>query len=480
MMKSIKIKLFSGIVLILSTFIIGIATYGIIYKDFFQREKLKEMNVVIEEIKDYIDEDYNNRIDEKLEGLSEKYSVQIDIKDVITLDSMFSSHKIGKNNMMNGQHRFEVIEFIGEKEGISETITLDKSTGVEFLTVVGNSESSYEISVKTPITVIDDAVNKSMKLLFMIMLPVTFIALFITTLFSRQFTKPVIEITKKTRKIEELNFSEDLNIKSMDEIGTLAKSVNNLSFKIEETLKDLKEKNLELETMMENEKKNQLSRREFVSSVSHELKSPITVISGYIQALQGGFISLDEDRKYYLDVIGEETERLGVIVNDLLDLYKLESNTFKLNKKEANINSLIKKILEKNKFVFEELNINLNFMEGKNVTVFVDEVRLEQAVQNYINNAITHVDENKIIEIDLKVSEDNLVISVYNSGINIEDENLHRIWEGFVRVDKVRNYKEKRLGLGLAIVKQIVTLHEGTYGVKNKEQGVEFWITLKL
>lgn len=479
-MKSIKLKLFSGIVLIFSIFILGIATYGVTYKDFFQREKLMEMNEVIEEIKNYIDKDYDNRVDGKLEGLSEKYSVQIDIKDVLTSESIFSSHKMGKNNMMNGQHRFEVIESIGEKEGVSETITLDRSTGVEFLTAVGKNVYTYEITVKTPITVIDDAVNKSMKLLFMIMVPVGFIALFITALFSRQFTKPVIEITKKTRKIEELSFCEDLNIKSIDEIGTLAKSVNNLSLKIEETLKNLKEKNLELENMMENEKKNQLARREFVSSVSHELKSPITVISGYIQALQEGFLSSEEDRKYYLDVIGEETERLGIIVNDLLDLYKLESNTFKLNKKEVNINSLMKKTLEKNKFRFEEMNINLNFTEGENITIIVDEVRLEQAVQNYINNALSHVDEKKVIDINLKVIEDNLVISVYNSGSNIEDDNLTRIWEGFIRVDKVRNYKEKRLGLGLAIVKQIVNLHNGTYGVKNRKHGVEFWISLRL
>jgi two-component system, OmpR family, sensor histidine kinase VanS len=479
-MKSIKLKLFSGIVLIFSIFILGIVTYGVTYKDFFQREKLMEMNEVIEEIKNYIDKDYDNRVDGKLEGLSEKYSVQIDIKDALTSESIFSSHKMGKNNMMNGQHRFEVIESIGEKEGVSETITLDRSTGVEFLTAVGKNVYTYEITVKTPITVIDDAVNKSMKLLFMIMVPVGFIALFITALFSRQFTKPVIEITKKTRKIEELSFCEDLNIKSIDEIGTLAKSVNNLSRKIEETLKNLKEKNLELETMMENEKKNQLARREFVSSVSHELKSPITVISGYIQALQEGFLSSEEDRKYYLDVIGEETERLGIIVNDLLDLYKLESNTFKLNKKEVNINSLIRKTLEKNKFRFEEMNINLNFTEGENITIIVDEVRLEQAIQNYINNALSHVDENKIIDIKLKSIEDNLVISVYNSGSNIEDDNLTRIWEGFIRVDKVRNYKEKRLGLGLAIVKQIVNLHEGTYGVRNRKHGVEFWISLRL
>lgn len=479
-MKSIKLKLFSGIVLIFSIFILGIATYGVTYKDFFQREKLMEMNEVIEEIKNYIDKDYDNRVDGKLEGLSEKYSVQIDIKDALTSESIFSSHKMGKNNMMNGQHRFEVIEFIGEKEGVSETITLDRSTGVEFLTTVGKNVYTYEITVKTPITVIDDAVNKSMKLLFMIMVPVGFIALFITALFSRQFTKPVIEITKKTRKIEELSFCEDLNIKSIDEIGILAKSVNNLSYKIEETLKNLKEKNLELETMMKNEKKNQLARREFVSSVSHELKSPITVISGYIQALQEGIISSEEDRKFYLDVIGEETDRLGIIVNDLLDLYKLESNTFKLNKKEVNINSLMKRTLEKNKFRFEEMNININFTEGENITVIVDEVRLEQAVQNYINNALSHVDENKIIDINLKVIEDNLVISVYNSGSNIEDDNLTRIWEGFIRVDKVRNYKEKRLGLGLAIVKQIVNLHEGTYGVRNRKHGVEFWISLRL
>jgi len=231
---------------------------------------------------------------------------------------------------------------------------------------------------------------------------------------------------------------------------------------------------------MNNEKKNQLARREFVSSVSHELKSPITVISGYIQALQEGIISSEEDRKYYLDVIGEETERLGIIVNDLLDLYKLESNTFKLNKKEVNINSLMRKTLEKNKFRFEEMNINLNFTESENITSIVDEVRLEQAVQNYNNNALSHVDENKIIDINLKVIEDNLVISVYNSGSNIEDDNLTRIWEGFIRVDKVRNYKEKRLGLGLAIVKQIVNLHDGTYGVKNRKYGVEFWISLRL
>lgn len=480
MMKSIKLKLFYGIVFIFSIFILGIVTYGITYKDFFQMEKLKEMNEVIEEIKNYIDNDYDSRIEGELEGLSEKYSVQIDITDVLTSESIFSSHKMGKNNMMNGQHRFEVIEFIAEKEGISEIITLDKSTGVEFLTAVGKNEYDYEITVKTPINVIDDAVNKSMKLLFMIMVPVGFIALFITALFSRQFTKPVIEITKKTRKIEELSFCEDLNIKSIDEIGALAKSVNNLSRKIEETLKNLKEKNLELETMMENEKKNQLARREFVSSVSHELKSPITVISGYIQALQEGFISSEADRQYYLDVIDEETERLGIIVNDLLDLYKLESNTFKLNKKEVNINSLMKKTLEKNKFRFEEMNINLNFSEGENITVLVDEVRLEQAVQNYINNALSHVDENKIIDIKLKTIEDNLVISVYNSGSNIEDDNLSRIWEGFIRVDKVRNYKEKRLGLGLAIVKQIVNLHDGTFGVKNRKHGVEFWISLRL
>lgn len=479
MMKSIKLKLFSGIVFIFSIFILGIVTYGITYKDFFQMEKLKEMNEVIEEIKNYIDKNYDSRLDGELEGLSEKYSVQIDITDILTSESIFSSHKMGKNNMMNGQHRFEVIEYIAEKEGISETITLDKSTGVEFLTA-GINEYDYEITVKTPINVIDDAVNKSMKLLFMIMVPVGFIALFITALFSRQFTKPVIEITKKTRKIEELSFCEDLNIKSIDEIGTLAKSVNNLSRKIEETLKNLKEKNLELETMMENEKKNQLARREFVSSVSHELKSPITVISGYIQALQEGYISSEEDRQYYLDVIGEETERLGIIVNDLLDLYKLESNTFRLNKKEVNINSLMKKTLEKNKFRFEEMSINLNFTEGETITVLVDEVRLEQAVQNYINNALSHVDENKIIDIKLKSIEDNLVISVYNSGSNIEDDNLSRIWEGFIRVDKVRNYKEKRLGLGLAIVKQIVNLHDGAYGVKNRKHGVEFWISLRL
>lgn len=247
--------------------------------------------------------------------------------------------------------------------------------------------------------------------------------------------------------------------------------------KIEKTLNELTYKNTKLEEYIEKEKKNEILRKEFVGSVSHELKTPITVISGYIQGLGSGIITTPEDKAYYFSVIEDEIERMNVIVNDILDLYKLEPNTFKINLQVVHIDILLNKILSKLNFKFKDFEINLktNIEETK---VIGDSVRLEQAITNYINNALFHVDSHKKIEIKAINLNNKVVISVFNSGENISSEDLDKIWMGFVRLDKVRNYKEKRVGLGLSIVNEIVKLHNGEKGVINTPKGVEFLLSL--
>lgn len=472
-MKSIKVKLFLGITFILSIFIVGILIYGVTFKNFFINSKLNEMSNAIEEIELGFASNENS-IEQLIGNISDKYNLQIEITDSDSGTLLYGSTMHG--NGMMGRNRFFIEEFLGAKDGIERVIVQDRSTSVKFITATKET-SDYYFVIKTPISAIEDSVDKSMKLIFIIICPITILILLITLHYAKVFTKPIIEITKKTSKIESLDFTKNLVITSNDEIGDLAKSVNSLSHKIEKSLTELRDKNEKLQKLIDNEKQNDILNKEFVSSVSHELKSPIAVISGYIQGLKSGIVKSEEDKVYYLEVIEEEAERMQIIVNDLLDLYKLESTTFKINEKTVNLDKLVSRILDKLEFRFNEQNIQLTSKIDK-CTVIGDEVRLEQAIVNYINNALSHVDNRNEIKINVMNSGGKITLSVFNSGKNIEPENLEKIWRGFVRVDKVRNYREKRVGLGLAIVDQIVRLHCGERGIINRQDGVEFWIKL--
>lgn len=477
-MKSIKIKLFLGISFIISVLLSGIFIYGVCFKGYFESEKLDEMKLVIEKV----EQDINTRNIEDMSSVilnySEEYSVQIDIESNTTGMTICATHSSGKGmnmNGMSGMRRFETVEVISSNGGVENKIVHDKSTGVKFLTAEKTViDDKYIITVRTPVNIVEDAVEKSIKLMLMIFLPITMIILALTFFLADRFTKPIIQITKKTSQITKLNFNEEIKVKGKDEISVLGNSVNELSHKIEKTLEELKTKNNTLEGMIKKERENEELRKEFVSSVSHELKSPIAVISGYAQVLQEKVISEEEDKEYYIGIINEEAERMQVIVNDLLDLYKLQSNTFKLELKQVNLGLLVENIIKKNSLIFKEYGVNLK-LQIENCLVMGDEIRLEQAIQNYINNALSHMDEKKILEVTVN-SEG--VVSVYNSGSKILKEDQDKIWQGFVRLDKVRNYKQKRVGLGLSIVKQIVSLHHGQCGVSNINSGVEFWIKL--
>lgn len=476
-MRSIRVKLFVGILLILSVFLSGILSYGLFFKKYFQNQKLSEMESVILEVEDGINRQGLDNLSERVSEIAESFNVQIEVTSNNTGKALCSTHNINKGNGMGGVNRFEVIKDIGTENGVSKVILYDKSTGVEFLTAKGNVVGeAYEVTVKTPINIMDDAVNNSISFLLKIFTPIIIVILVLTYIFSNRFTRPIIKIKEKTEKITKLNFTEDLMVSGRDEIADLTSSVNNLSNTIKVTLEELESKNKSLEDMIEKERENERVRREFVSSVSHELKSPIAVISGYAQMLEADIISNKEDKDYYIKVINEETERMSVIVSDLLELYKLQSNTFSLKVSEIYLGDLVKNIIRKNKIAFDKIGVNLE-TTIENPIVIGDEIRLEQAIQNYINNSLSHIDSKKLLKIE--VSSDGK-ISVFNSGENINESDLEKIWQGFVRVDKVRNYKEKRIGLGLTIVNQIAKLHEGSCGVLNKESGVEFWIKVNV
>jgi signal transduction histidine kinase len=296
--------------------------------------------------------------------------------------------------------------------------------------------------------------------------------------YSNMISKPLIKINSTASKMAKLDFSEHCDINSEDEIGNLASSLNFLSENLNNALSSLREANTKLENDIEHERTLEKMRKEFTASVSHELKTPISLIDGYAEALKDNVV-VDEDRDYYLDVIIDESRRMNNLVSDMLDLSQLESGNFKLIKEEFNIDELISQIVRKFSTMISQKNIDLRVSLIKGQKVNADWDRIEQVLNNLLTNAIRHVDDNGFIKIEMKKDEQWVTVEVENSGKHISEEEQGRIWDNFYKVDKSRNRKLGGTGIGLAIVKNILKLHESEYGVNNTEKGVMFYFKLK-
>ncbi|MDF2880633.1 MAG: sensory transduction histidine kinase [Clostridiaceae bacterium] len=296
--------------------------------------------------------------------------------------------------------------------------------------------------------------------------------------YSNMISKPLIKINSTASKMAKLDFSEHCDINSEDEIGNLASSLNFLSENLNNALSSLREANTKLENDIEHERTLEKMRKEFTASVSHELKTPISLIDGYAEALKDNVV-VDEDRDYYLDVIIDESRRMNNLVSDMLDLSQLESGNFKLIKEEFNIDELISQIVRKFFTMISQKNIDLRVSLIKGQKVNADWDRIEQVLNNLLTNAIRHVDDNGFIKIEMKKDEQWVTVEVENSGKHISEEEQGRIWDNFYKVDKSRNRKLGGTGIGLAIVKNILKLHESEYGVNNTEKGVMFYFKLK-
>jgi signal transduction histidine kinase len=284
--------------------------------------------------------------------------------------------------------------------------------------------------------------------------------------------------------MSKLDFSQKYRVKDIDdEINNLGKSINLMSDELEKTIKQLQETNIELEKDIEEKSKIDEMRKQFISDVSHELKTPIALIQGYTEGLIENIATDEESKNFYLNVILDEANKMNVLVRKLLELMKLEYyGDREFNNHEFDISELIEEIIRKSKLLIEEEKINLQINIDKPIYVYADEFFIGQVINNYFTNAIKQVKEvngEKTIKIYNETKEDGKVrISVFNTGENIKEEDLTRIWTRFYKVDEARNREDGGTGIGLAIVKAIMNNYQNEYGVINKDNGVEFYFEL--
>ncbi len=295
---------------------------------------------------------------------------------------------------------------------------------------------------------------------------------------TRSFVRPVEELSGIAKRMSNLDFGVKYEGKSRDEIGELGHSINVLSERLEETISDLKSANNQLQTDIEQKVQVDEMRKEFLSNVTHELKTPIALIQGYAEGLKDNISEDEQSREFYCDVIIDEASKMNKMVQKLLTLNQLEFGNQMVELERFNIVELVRSVLESSDILVKQNEIKVYFDETARVDVWADEYMIEEVVTNYLTNAIHYAASEKVVEIKIVRNDDTVRVSVFNTGEPIAEEDVEKIWVKFYKVDKARTREYGGSGIGLSIVKAIMESHNKPYGVINHSNGVEFWFEL--
>ena len=296
---------------------------------------------------------------------------------------------------------------------------------------------------------------------------------------TRKITAPLQELVSLSKQMTELQFDVRYQSGGHNEIGQLGENFNLMSAQLEQTIKELKHANLKLQADIEDKEKLASRQHEFIGNISHELKTPITLIQGYAEGLMEGLADDTESREFYCSVIVDESKRMSQLVSNLLTINHIESGTDELEIERFNLITVIQDMLSNVSILCEQQNIRINLVSDQTIYVWADQFRTEQILMNYITNALHHVDHEKRIEIAVTTEDSRIRVSVFNSGNPIPEEDLSSIWDKFYKVDKSHTRTYGGSGIGLSIVKAIVESMNQEYGVCNYNNGVEFWFTLE-
>ena len=294
---------------------------------------------------------------------------------------------------------------------------------------------------------------------------------------------PIKRLSELSEKMSNLDFDAryETSRRSTEEIDTLGNSMNVLSERLKTTIGELKEANAQLKKDIDEKVQIDEMRKEFIANVSHELKTPIALIQGYAEGLVEGMAEDKENRDYYCGVIMDEAGKMNRMVRQLLTLTALEFGGERLSVERFDLTELIASVISSSGVLLKQNELTVDFDGKEPVYVMGDEFKIEEVITNYLTNAIHHVGggEKKIqIRIDHRRDGKEVCVEVFNTGNPIPDEALPNLWTKFYKVDKARTREYGGSGIGLSIVKAIMEMHHKACGVKNHENGVEFWFTL--
>ena len=355
----------------------------------------------------------------------------------------------------------------------------DSITNVEYLEMWGSMSDGSIFVMRSPIESMRDSARLANKFLIYLGFIAIILGGALVWVNSNAISKPIKELAELSKRMADLDFDARYESGGSNEIRVLGNNFNAMSDKLEKTISELKSANNKLQKDIEKRDKIEQMRSEFLGNVSHELKTPIALIQGYAEGLKEGVIDDPESKEFYCDVIMDEAAKMNTMVKNLLTLNQLEFGDEELSFERFDVAALIKGVLSSCDLLVKQAGATATYIGEEHICVWGDEYKTEQVIRNYLTNAIHHVENEKRIEIRTVLRDNDLVrVTVFNSGKPIPDEDLKRLWDKFYKVDKSHTREYGGNGIGLSIVKAIMKSFNQNFGVKNYENGVEFWFEL--
>ncbi|MDE6024334.1 MAG: HAMP domain-containing histidine kinase [Lachnospiraceae bacterium] len=354
----------------------------------------------------------------------------------------------------------------------------DETINADYYDLIGYLDNGFDIIVRSPVSRIDSVVVVVKDVFTRIAVGLLVFGSVFILAFSNIFVAPIKNLCNVAKRMTHLDFDVKVPVATKDEIGELGTCMNEMSNKLEMTISELKTANAKLQRDIEQKEQIDDMRKDFLSHVSHELKTPIALIQGYAEGLKDNLMDDDESREFYTDVIIDEAKKMNTLVMKLLNLNELEFGTVPLNIERFELVEFIKNIISASKILVENKDVNVVFDEEGPVYVWADEYMIEEVVTNYFVNAINHVTPDGEVKIFFEKMETDVRVCVYNRGEQIPEADIDKLFEKFYKVDKARTREYGGSGIGLSIVEATMKAHGKKYGVRNVSDGVVFYFDL--
>ncbi|MCK4294676.1 MAG: HAMP domain-containing protein [Planctomycetes bacterium] len=439
-------------------------------RDHFEQKITRELRsnatLVGDILKDDLTEARNQDIQDKVNTLANKLDLRITV--ISEQGAVLADSEKAPASMENHAERLEVARAL--KNGFGQSTRFSDTLNYNMKYVAVRIDDVNDIlgvvRFALPLSEVQLQIQVIHRVVLFGAITTLIIALTIAYFVSKTITSPIRQMQQTAQRIAKGDFSGRVRIKSKDELGQLAKALNAMAD--------------ELQQKIENLKRMDTIRTDFVANVSHELKTPLTLIKGYIETLEDRAIDNKEKTQKFVSIIKDHANRLENIINDLLSLSELELSKDSLAKTTFDLKALIDEVALGFGHALDTKNQTLTVSaQGNDFKVTADADKIEQVFVNLIDNAIKYTKHPGRIDISIRQDAQDLTVIVQDNGIGIAPEHLNRVFERFYRVDKARSRQLGGTGLGLGIAKHIVLAHNGKISIQSEPgKGTKVLVTL--
>lgn len=452
--SNLRYKIWLYLIVFSLSILLCLWLFQVIFLDgYYKWYKTKELINTIETITTtYNEENY----EEILDNISYDRGVCIEL---IRNNKLTYISNYNKGCMANIEGNYDYKSDFIKNDNTSARYTLKNPRFNNQTLVLGlKVNSNTHLFVSASLEPIDATVRILRSQLFYITLLVISLSLLVSYFISRVISSPITKMKNKAHEMAKGNYNITFEKSDIEEINELSKTLNYACSELKKT-EDL--------------------RRELMANVSHDLKTPLTMIKAYAELIRDVTHNNEEKMNKNLNTIIEEADRLNILVNDILELSKMKSNSTPLEIEEFDLNELIKKIISRYDIFIEKENYNIEYKEQKELIIKADKKRMEQVIYNLINNAINYTGDDKKVFIKVKQDKYKIRVEIKDTGKGIEKKDLEYIWDKYYKVDKTHRRVQVGSGIGLSIVKNILISHKFEYGVESKiNKGTTFYFEI--